>query len=90
MGREVGGGFWMGNTCALVTDSCRCMAKTTTILQSNQPPIKINKLILKNRESWRRKWQPTPVLLPKESHGRRSLVSRCLWGCTELDVTEVT
>ena len=24
--------------------------------------------------SWRRKWQPTPVLLPGESHGQRSLV----------------
>ena len=24
--------------------------------------------------SWRRKWQPTPVFLPGESHGRRSLV----------------
>ena len=24
---------------------------------------------------WRRKWQPTPVLLPRRSHGRRSLVS---------------
>ena len=24
---------------------------------------------------WRRKWQPTPVLLPRKSHGRRSLVS---------------
>ena len=23
---------------------------------------------------WRRKWQPTPVLLPGESHGGRSLV----------------
>ena len=23
---------------------------------------------------WRRKWQPTPVFLPGESHGRRSLV----------------
>ena len=22
---------------------------------------------------WRRKWQPTPVLLPRKSHGRRSL-----------------
>ena len=22
---------------------------------------------------WRRKWQPTPVFLPGESHGRRSL-----------------
>ena len=23
-------------------------------------------------EPWRRKWQPTPVFLPGESHGRRS------------------
>ena len=23
---------------------------------------------------WRRKWQPTPVFLPEESQGRRSLV----------------
>ena len=22
---------------------------------------------------WRRKWQPTPVFLPEESHGQRSL-----------------
>ena len=27
MGREVGGGFRMGNTCTPVTDSCLCMAK---------------------------------------------------------------
>ena len=39
---------------------------------------------------WRRKWQPTPVLLPGESQGRGSLVGRCLWGCTELDTTEAT
>ena len=26
------------------------------------------------RSPWRRKWQPTPVLLPGKSHGRRSLV----------------
>ena len=32
MGREVGGGFRMGNTCKSMTDSCQCMAKTTTIL----------------------------------------------------------
>ena len=28
----------------------------------------------------RRKWQPTPVLLPGKSHGRRSLVGRSPWG----------
>ena len=32
MGRGVGGGFMMGNTCTSMADSCQCMAKTTTIL----------------------------------------------------------
>ena len=39
---------------------------------------------------WRRKWQPIPVFLPGESQGRRSLVGCCLWGHTELDMTEMT
>ena len=30
---------------------------------------------------WRRKWQPTPVFLPRESQGRGSLVGCGLWGC---------
>ena len=33
--REVGGGIGMGNTCKSMADSCQCMTKTTTILQSN-------------------------------------------------------
>ena len=40
--------------------------------------------------SWRRKWQPTPVFLPGESHGRRSLVGCSPWGRTESDTTEAT
>ena len=39
---------------------------------------------------WRRKWQPTPVFLPGESQGWRSLVGCHLWGRTESDTTEVT
>ena len=39
---------------------------------------------------WRRKWQPTPVFLPGESQGQRSLVGCHLWGHTESDTTEVT
>ena len=39
---------------------------------------------------WRRQWQPTPVFLPGESQGRRSLVGCRLWGHTESDTTEVT
>ena len=39
---------------------------------------------------WRRKWQYTPVLLPGESQGQRSLMGCHLWGGTELDMTEAT
>ena len=37
---------------------------------------------------WSRKWQPTPVCLPGESHGQRSLVGYSSWGCKESDTTE--
>ena len=36
----------------------------------------------------RRRWHPTPVLLPGKSHGRRSLVGCSPWGCKESDMTE--
>ena len=36
----------------------------------------------------RRQWQPTPVLLPRKSHGRRSLVGCHPWGHEESDMTE--
>ena len=36
----------------------------------------------------RRKWQPTPVLLPRKSHGLRSLVGYSPWGRKESDTTE--
>ena len=37
---------------------------------------------------WRRKWQSTPVFLPGESHGQRSLASYSPWGRKESDMTE--
>ena len=37
---------------------------------------------------WRREWLPTPVFLPGESNGHRSLVGYSPWGHTELDRTE--
>ena len=36
----------------------------------------------------RRKWQPTPVFLPGESRGQRSLVAYSPWGRKESDTTE--
>ena len=37
---------------------------------------------------WRVKWQPTPVFLPGESHGWRSLVGYSPWGHKESDTIE--
>ena len=35
---------------------------------------------LGQEDPWRRKWQPTPVFLPGESHGWRNLVGYSPWG----------
>ena len=37
---------------------------------------------------WRRKWQPTPVLLPWAPHGQRSLGGYSPWVCEVSDITE--
>jgi len=40
------------------------------------------------KDTPRREWLPTPVFLPGEFHGQRSLESYSPWGCKELDTTE--
>ena len=57
-----------------------------------------NRLCLKRRRPgfdpwvgkipWRRAWLPTPVFLPGEFHGQRSLVGCSPWGCKESDRAE--
>ena len=39
-------------------------------------------------DPWRREWQLTPVFLPGESHGQRSLAGYSPWSSTESDTTE--
>ena len=36
---------------------------------------------------WRRKWQPTPVFPPGESHGQRTLAGYSPWDGKESDMT---
>ena len=36
---------------------------------------------------WRRRWQPTPVFLPRKSHRQRSLVGSSPWGCKGVSTT---
>ena len=64
---------------AVKESSCKAGAKgdTVSIPRSGRSP-------------WRRAWQPTPVFLPGESHGQRSLAGYSPWGQKESDMTEVT
>ena len=39
---------------------------------------------------WRRAWQLTPVFLPGESHGERTLEGCSPWDHKQLDTTEAT
>ena len=55
-------------------------------LLCNEMKTKFDPLV--GKIPWRRKWHPTPVLLPGKSHGRRSLVGYSPWGHKELDTTE--
>ena len=40
---------------------------------------------LGGEDPWRKAWQPTPIFLPRESHGQRSLA-----GSKDLDTIEAT
>ena len=40
------------------------------------------------KSPWRREWLPTPVFLPGESRGQRSLVGYSPWGRKESDMPE--
>ena len=70
-------------TCKPVTNKMMQFPLSKDI-QNVQSPAKSRQLSL----FWRRKWQPTPVFLPGESHGWRGLVGYSLWGCKELDTTQ--
>ena len=60
------------------------VAQTVKCLQCRRP--RFNPWV--GKIPWRRKWQPTPVILPGKSHGQRSLVGYSPWGHKEPDATE--
>ena len=66
-----------------------CLYKTFTgELQICEPPRRPRFDSWVGKIPWRKKWQPTPVLLPGKSHGQRSLVGYSSWGHKESDTTE--
>ena len=46
------------------------------------------RICISNIFLWRRRWHPTPVLLPRKSHGQGSLIGCGPWGREESDTTE--
>ena len=64
---------------------------TITILNKNVPQENDSNIIIITvmlPTNWRKEWQSTPVPLPGESHGQRSLAGYGLWDCRESDTTE--
>ena len=55
-----------------------------------KPPVtqETRGLPLGREDPWKRAWLPTPVFLPRESHGQRSLVGYSPWGHKESDMDE--
>ena len=73
----------------------RLSLQTQVALEVNDPPANAGDIrdvrdtgLWVSEIPWRRKWQPTPGLLPGESHGQRSLAGYSPWGREESDTTE--
>ena len=61
-----------------------------SLIRKDNAPMFTADLFMIAKTLWRRKWQPTPVFLPGESQGQRSLEGCRLWGSTESNTTEAT
>ena len=73
---------------SLYVHLCLCEHHFQLLFEANYKTKKI--FVESCLVGWRRKWQPTPVFLPGEFHGQRSLVGCSPWGRTESDTTEAT
>ena len=63
------------------------VGRASLVVQTTKnPPAKWETWV--GKIPWRRERLPTPVRLPGESHGQRSLEGYSLWGCKESDTTE--
>ena len=73
-----------------IFENCLCwvslVAQTVKHLPAVQGGPRFNPWV--GKIPWRRKWQPTPVLLPGKFHGLRRLVGYSPWGRKEPDTTE--
>ena len=79
--------YWMinGNNCFWVELSRGGDSLVAQKEKKNLPSMQETRV---RKIPWRREWQPTPVFLPGESHGQRSMVGYTSWGHRESDMTE--
>ena len=68
---------------------CAIIASQVTLVVENLPANArgMGSISRLGRAPGKRKWQPSPVLLPGGSRGQRSLVGRSPWGHRESDIT---
>ena len=78
LGASLAEGLPGWGSASLVTQ----MVKNPPAMQETWP------LSLGWEDPWKRAWKPTPVSLPVESHGQRSLAGCSPWGHKESDMTE--
>ena len=73
----------------LMAKKTKCKTDTPGGSDSKEPPATWETWVqfLRWEDPLRRKWQPSPVFLPGESHGHRSLVGYSPRGHKELDTT---
>ena len=69
-------------TSSLVASLMAQMVTNLLAMQETRSKFWVGKI------PWRREWQPTPVFLPGETRGQRSLAGYSPWGCKESDMTE--
>ena len=79
--------------CPRVGASCRvgdpCLCQVSCSAGGKEPACQCRRLKRRRLDPWIRKipwrriWQPTPILLPGESHGQRSLAVYSPWGRKE-------
>ena len=81
-----GGGCAQGTVCLLCLLPADCPGCFGALPEPLFLGLCVHEVI--SREVRRRKWQPTPVFLPGESHGWRSQVGYSPRGHRELDTTE--
>ena len=70
--------------------SCYCFGASLVAQMVKNPSAMQGSWVrsLVRKISWRREWLPSPILLPEEFQGQRSLVAYTPLGCKELDMTE--